>query len=212
MTSRAAGGTKRMSTQQLRLLQGLSHPLRIFILGSLGDCSMTPKGLSCVLDVDTHIAAYHVNVLRDLELIRPVNEVPQPPDHDLAYEIVTPPFTSLLSTTGVQPAPWETTSGPLLQAMMEGGIAALEAGMFGGTNHLSHISAVLDDKGWQDVTSALSDSEERISRAIASAARRLADTGVDGVRVAIVLAGVSLNSEVDGQRNGGHATQPSPSD
>lgn len=159
--------------------------------------------------MDSHLLAYHLKVLRDFELIRPVDETPQALDHELLYEIVTPPFTRLLPKTGALPAPWGKASGPLLQAMMEGGIAALEAGMFdvGGANHLSHISAVLDDKGWRDVTSALSEFEELISRAIASAAGRLANTGVEGVPVAIVLAGVSLNAEVDSQR----ATQP-PSD
>jgi hypothetical protein len=176
---------------RLRLIQALSHPLRIAVLGSLESGGRTASELAKGLDVDAHLLAYHLEVLRDFELIRPARETPRP-ERGLVYELAPPPFTKLLPQPG-QAVPRGKTSGPVLQAMLGSAIAALEAGVVdaGGANHLSHISGVLDDRGWQEVVDVLSESEERISQAMAGAAERMADTGADGVGVTIALAGVS---------------------
>src|SRR6185312_3793032 len=49
-----------LSTRQLRLVQALSHPLRIFILGSLEESSRTSGSLAGILDVDQYVLAYHL--------------------------------------------------------------------------------------------------------------------------------------------------------
>lgn len=189
-----------MPTPRRSIVRALSHPLRIFILGSLEDRSRTPGGLAGLLDVEMPVLAYHLKVLSDSELVRPVDKSLSSRGQELLYELVTPPlpFTKLLPPKDAQATPRGNTSGPIIQVLLEGGIAAIQAGILDtdGANHLSHISAVLDVRGWQEVATILLDAEKHISQTMAYAARRLG-ANTDGVQVTVVLAGVPTSPRPD---------------
>ena len=190
------------------MIQALSHPLRIIILGSLKDRIRTQATLARMLEVNPPQLAYHLKVLHDLELIQPAGQVPQRQGRERAYEVIPPSFTRLLPYTGDQVVRQGKAAGPVFQAMVEGGLAALEAGMLdaGDATHLSYISLVLDDKGWEEVARAISESEERISQAQANAARRLADAGGGGMEIAIVLTGFSSSADAGGNQGSNRAS------
>ena len=182
----------------LKLIQGLSHPLRIEILDSLDRRRSSPSRLAKALEVEVSRLTYHFKVLSDLELIQLVEAVPQRGSVEHIYEIAPPVFTRLLPRQKVRRALRGHAAAPVLQAMMDAGVAAIEAGALAGMDdtHLSYMSATLDEEGWEEVAAAIAESEERISLAKARSAKRLAATGSRGTVVTIVLAGLASPESV----------------
>jgi len=177
---------------KLKLIQGLSHPLRIAILDSLDRHRSSPTELAQDLDVKVSQLSYHVDVLRSLKMIRLV-EVGQG-ECEQIYELVPPAFTRLLPHGKAPSALRDHAATPVLQAMVDAGIDALAAGALdtGEDSHLTHMSAALDSEGWAEVGSIVADTENRISTAKAKAAKRLSTAGERGTVTTVVVAGFKL--------------------
>jgi DNA-binding transcriptional ArsR family regulator len=179
---------------KLKLIQGLSHPLRIAILDSLDRHRSSPTKLAEELDVKVSQLSYHVDVLRSLKLIRLVEVGPRQGECEQIYELVPPAFTRLLPHGKAPPALRDPAATPVLQAMVDAGVDALAAGALntGEDSHLTYMSAALDSKGWAEVGAIVAETESRISAVKAKAAKRLSSAGERGTVTTVVVAGFKL--------------------
>jgi DNA-binding transcriptional ArsR family regulator len=154
-----------MTSQDLQkpaLVQALGHPLRARMLYVLRDRAASPKELSEEFGIPLANAAYHVQVLRKLKLIKLVKKTPRRGAVEHHYRADEDAF--------VEDATWGQTAGlvkdaatrSLLDDVGDQATKAAAGGAFERQGaHLSRTRLALDDEAWNELSGMVEQVEKR---------------------------------------------------
>jgi DNA-binding transcriptional ArsR family regulator len=158
-----------------RLVKALAHPLRIRILSILEEDAHSPSELAEQLGVPLGNVAYHVRALANLGLIKLVRTTPVRGALEHHYKA--------LERTRVTDGAWGQVPQIVQQAMVDSTLeqvgdyvsAAASAGGFDSEQaHMTRTGLVLDERGWKELSDALSKLIER-AEAIEEASKKRLD-------------------------------------
>jgi DNA-binding transcriptional ArsR family regulator len=205
--------------QEPALVRGLAHPLRARMLSVLLEREASPKELADEFDVPLANVAYHMQVLRKLELIRLVRKTPRRGAVEHHYRADRAPHISN--------AVWGEAAGVVKQTMVAAALeqvgrdvggAAATGGFERDDVHLSRSHLVLDQQAWDELGKLFEQALARGDELEKEAAERLAKADHEGERRAGVVmmlydsppsdAGTDAASETrqskraNGRRNG----------
>lgn len=160
-------------------LKAVGHPLRIQMLGVLGERPHARSELARRLDVEVSQVDYHARKLVEVALI---SEVPRPDrSSERVYRLVALPRFS--------PAAWEQTpsvarhalAAAMVNQMHATAVAAIPHGGFDrGNMHASRRSAQVDEETWNEIASELERSVARIDE-LCEQGRERVERGADPV-------------------------------
>lgn len=180
-----------------QLKRALSQALRVEILERIATGPASPRQISDATGEPLGRIDYHVSVLHRTGCARPVDPV-SAETSDCLYELATllpsPPRIPLSDSTRGH------ALASVLRRIAEDGFAALKAGALGKhpDQEASCESLLLDRQGWHETREILEEAAERIARAKAAAARRLAQSGEPGTPTTVALA--AFESAPDGEQ------------
>lgn len=169
-------------TAHQKIVKALAHPLRVQILTILNQRVASPNELSFELDAGLSLISYHVKVLREHGCIDLVETKQRRGATEHFYRATVRPYLSDDDWRRLPPSARDGISHALLGMMVEDATAALEAGSFDefDDSHMSRTPMVVDRQGWDDVTTLLKDTLDRILEIQADSANRLAAAGEEG--------------------------------
>jgi DNA-binding transcriptional ArsR family regulator len=170
--------------------KALTHPLRVQIFARLGVLPGSAKDLAEEFDHSLGNIAYHLRRLRELGLVRLVKTVKKRGATEKIYEAVAVVPADSLARKELPPSLRSHVSAPALQAMMKRGFDALKAGTLDARedSHLICLPAVLDARGWKEVTAIMDRTLAAIAAARTESAKRLAEGGEQGIRTTLIVA------------------------
>lgn len=173
-----------------RLATALGHPLRIHILGVVAQRPLSPVQVARERGEPVSKVSYHFNVLRDCECIELAEEAPKRGAVEHVYRGTE---RALLGDTDWRRLPKSVRSGATgvtLLDLFKNALGAVEAGSFDARDdrHLSWSTLILDERGWEELTSLLERTRKEIEDVAAEAAERLGKTGEKGFGASFALA------------------------
>jgi DNA-binding transcriptional ArsR family regulator len=174
-----------------RLVKALSHPLRMQLLSLLDGNVASPVELATRLGEPIGNVSYHIRMLADLNLIELVSTTPRRGAIEHHYRAIERPFLSDAqwaripqgTRKGVSASVIEHIVGDLRAAVVEDTLDARA------DRHLSRLPLVVDEQGWKDLMSLLSDTLDRAFEIQAESAARLVDGGEEGFPAEVAMAG-----------------------
>lgn len=177
-----------------KLISAISHPLRVHILDTLGEGTASPSDLAREVGVDVNYVAYHFKELEKLGYVELVDTQQRRGAVEHYYRART---KVLLEDHAWERVPLPLKRGfvaHLLQLIATDLREALETGSFQAReSHLSRTRFLVDEKGWDDLSTALRDTLEQVLTIQAECSERLkcADRGT-AVPVAVSIAGFEI--------------------
>jgi DNA-binding transcriptional ArsR family regulator len=189
-TARTPGGQHAAELDR-RLVKALSHPLRMQLLSLLHGNVASPVELATRLGEPIGNVSYHIRMLADLELIELVSTTPRRGAIEHHYRAIERPFLSDAqwaripqgTRKGVSASVIEHIVGDLRAAVVEDTLDARA------DRHLSRRPLVVDEQGWEQLMSLLSDALERAFAIQAESAARLVESGAEGFAAEVTMAG-----------------------
>jgi DNA-binding transcriptional ArsR family regulator len=177
-----------------RLVKALAHELRVEILTILNERIASPNELAKELDEGLSQVSYHVKVLRDYECIQLVKTEPRRGAVEHYYRATSRPFVSDRGWRQI-PATIRAGLSAELMGLIQGDVVrALEAGTFEAREdmHVTRTLMLLDERGWGELISALSETLGRVSKIQKESSARLQKSGEDGISASVSLLGFEL--------------------
>jgi DNA-binding transcriptional ArsR family regulator len=174
-----------------RLVKALSHPLRMQLLSLLDGKVASPVELSTRLGEPIGNVSYHIRILADLKLIELVSTTPRRGAIEHHYRAVERPFLTDAQWARI---PQGTRKG-VSASVIEHVVADLRAAIVDDTldarpdRHLSRLPLIVDEQGWSELMSALSDTLDRAFEIQAESAARLVDSDEEGFAAEVAMAG-----------------------
>jgi len=174
-----------------RLARALGHPLRVQALTILNERVASPNELAKELEEGLSQVSYHVKVLKDCECIELVKTEPRRGAVEHYYRATSRAFLSDSEWQQLPASIKPGMSASLLQTIMDDAVEALKAEKFDARDerHLSWTPLIVDEQGWQDLSSALADTLERIFDIQAASASRLSDSEDEGLPATVAMMG-----------------------
>jgi DNA-binding transcriptional ArsR family regulator len=144
-------------TQQLA--KALAHPLRVRILTSLNRGISSPNQLSQELDEPLGNVSYHVKTLLEYDCVELVKTEPRRGAVEHFYRATERAFFSAGDWEKIPASARKGISGSILETVGQDATEALIAGSIDARSdsHVSRTPLVLDDQGWNEVTTLLAD-------------------------------------------------------
>lgn len=141
------------------MMKALSHPVRARALTVLNERVASPSELAAEQKEAVGYVAYHVRVLRELELIELVNSRQVRGATEHFYRGTIKPY---LSDDFWEQLPKDARRGVSvagLDVLNEAIMQAFQAGTFDARvdRHLSNLSVSLDEQGWREASSLLTE-------------------------------------------------------
>lgn len=144
------------------LVQALAHPLRARMLYVLRDRAASPKELSEEFGIPLANAAYHVQVLRKLKLIKLVKKTPRRGAVEHHYRADEDAFAEDSTWGKTAGLVKDAVTGALLDDVGDQATKAAAAGAFAQDGaHLSRTRLALDDEAWAELSKLVSQVEDR---------------------------------------------------
>lgn len=175
-------------TQQLA--KALAHPLRVRILTSLHKGVSSPNQLSQELGEPLGNVSYHVKTLLEYDCVELVKTEPRRGAVEHFYRATERAFFSNSDWEKIPASARKGISGSILEMIGHDASAALIAGTIDARtdSHISRTPLVIDDKGWTELTSLLSETLDRAIEIQEESATRLAEdkTGPIATKLAIL--------------------------
>lgn len=161
-------------TQQLA--KALAHPLRVRILTSLHKGISSPNQLAQELGEPLGNVSYHVKTLLEYDCVELVKTEPRRGAVEHFYRATERAFISDSDWAKIPASARRGISGAILESIGSDSTEALVAGTMDAHDdrHLSRTPLQLDQQGWDDVTTLLSNTLERALEIQKEAAERLA--------------------------------------
>ncbi len=174
-----------------RLARALGHPLRVQALTILNERVASPNELAQELGEGLSQVSYHVKVLKDCDCIELVKTEPRRGAVEHYYRATSRAFLSVSEWQQLPASIKPGMSASLLQTIMDDAVDALKAEKFDARDerHLSWTPLIVDEQGWQDLTSALADMLERVFDIQAESTSRLSDSEVEGFTATVAMMG-----------------------
>jgi DNA-binding transcriptional ArsR family regulator len=174
-------------TQQLA--KALAHPLRVRILTSLHKGVSSPNQLSQELGEPLGNVSYHVKTLLEYDCVELVKTEPRRGAVEHFYRATERAFFSNSDWEKIPASARKGISGSLLEMIGHDASAALIAGTIDARtdSHLSRTPLVVDDKGWAELNSLLSETLDRAIEIQAESATRLSDEKTDPIAIKLAI-------------------------
>jgi DNA-binding transcriptional ArsR family regulator len=174
-----------------RLIKALSHPLRMQLLSLLDGKVASPVELATRLGEPIGNVSYHVRMLADLELIELVSTTPRRGAIEHHYRAIERPFLSEAQWARIPRGTRKGVSASVIEHIVGDLRAAVVADTLDvrADRHLSRLPLVVDEEGWRDLMSLLSDTLHRAFEIQAESAARLVESRAEGFSAEVALAG-----------------------
>ncbi len=173
-----------------KLVSALSHPLRVHIIDALSEATASPSDIARGVGLSVNYVAYHVKELEKLGYVELVKTEPRRGTVEHYYRV----RRRFLLDDGE----WEQLPEPvrksfsahLYRLVIDEAKEALEAGTFEARNgHLSRTRLHVDEKGWDELTTLLEETLNRVLALQDECAERLEASGEQAIPAAVSIAG-----------------------
>lgn len=174
---------KRKDSVEQIVAKAFAHPLRVQILVLLNERVASPNLLAQELGQSLNLVAYHVRVLEKYDCIELVDTAQRRGATEHFYRASRRPF---LSDTEWSRIPESLRPG-VAQAVLKSVIEDLEEASRGGSLdevdelQLSRTPMVVDKQGWEDVSTLLRGTLERVAEIQSEASQRLLGSEERGI-------------------------------
>lgn len=174
-------------TQQLA--KALAHPLRVRILSSLHKGISSPNQLSQELDEPLGNVSYHVKTLLEYDCVELVKTEPRRGAVEHFYRATERAFFSDADWAKIPASARKGINGVALETIGEDATAAMIAGTIDARidSHLSQTPLLLDQTGWDEVTTLLAETLSRALEIQEESATRLADEKSDSIATSLSI-------------------------
>jgi DNA-binding transcriptional ArsR family regulator len=173
-----------------RIMKALSHPLRVRMLTLLNQKVSSPSELAQELGEPLGNVSYHMRFLADLKMVKLVRTEPRRGAVEHYYEALEPPLISDDDWAQLPAALRRSLSDSVLSEVAKDLRGAGKAGGFDRENmHLTRNALVLDERGWDELSTLLDGLVEK-AREIqeqANKRRKRASADGNGIRTSLVL-------------------------
>jgi DNA-binding transcriptional ArsR family regulator len=168
------------------LVKSLTHGLRVEILSILNERIASPNELAKELGEGLSQVSYHVKVLKDNNCIELVKTEPRRGAVEHYYRATSRAFLSDRDWAALPASVRPGLSADLLQLIVGDAVTALEAETFDRRvdRHMSRTLMVLDEPGWEELTSLLEGTLDEIIAIQKGANSRLSKSNGKRVPVA----------------------------
>jgi DNA-binding transcriptional ArsR family regulator len=165
------------------MAKALSHPLRLHILAVLHKRVASPNQIAQELGEGLSQVSYHVKVLKEFECVELVSTEPRRGAVEHFYRATARSFLTARDFESLPEKAREGISGVIFRMVVEDVMEALQTGTFDSRTdrHISRTPLILDEQGWQDITSLLADTLDRVLDIQIESASRLAKGDGKGI-------------------------------
>jgi DNA-binding transcriptional ArsR family regulator len=173
-----------------RIMKALSHPLRVRMLTLLNQKVSSPSELAQELGEPLGNVSYHMRFLADLKMVKLVRTEPRRGAVEHYYEALEPPLISDDDWAQLPTALRRSLSDSVLSEIAKDLRGAAKAGGFDRDNmHLTRNALVLDEDGWDELSTLLDGIVEQARGIQEQANKRRKKASVDGngIRTSLVL-------------------------
>lgn len=201
--SGAAGQTKakgnlRPSLIDPDLVCALSHPLRVHILDVLSEVTSSPSDLARDAGLSVNYVAYHVKELEKVGFVELVKTEPRRGTVEHYYRAKRRFLLDDSEWERLPPPVRRGLSIDILRVILEDAKQALAAGTIEArSGHMSTTTMLVDEKGWDDLTSALNEMLDRVLSLQAQCAERLEAGDERAIPVSVSLTGFEVPPKSD---------------
>jgi DNA-binding transcriptional ArsR family regulator len=174
-------------TQQLA--KALAHPLRVRILTSLQKGISSPNQLSQELDEPLGNVSYHVKTLLEYDCVELVKTEPRRGAVEHFYRATERAFFSDDDWAKMPASARKGISGVILQAIGQDATEALVAGTINARtdSHLTQTPLLIDQKGWDEITALLAETQARAVEIQQESADRLAEAKTEPISTKLAI-------------------------
>lgn len=171
-----------------RLVKALAHPLRVRILGILEEKTASPSEIAIELNASLGVVSYHVRKLHSLKLIKLMKKVPRRGAVEHYYKAE--------ARRQITDEAWAEIPDIVKRAMIGAVIsqvsahvnsAAAAGGFERSDTHISRTPLLVDERGWGEISRELASMLDRVDAIQKDAAKRLKDTGEEGVPATLAM-------------------------
>lgn len=172
-----------------RLAKAFAHPLRVEILTILDQRVASPNEIANELDEGLSLVSYHVKVLKDFDCIELVSTRPRRGATEHFYRAIRRPYMTDDDWKQVPEFARGRISDAGLKLIVEDAMKAIEAGSFDRRDdrHLSRTHLVLDEEGWNKVSTLLDETLEQVLDAQAESAERMAGSDEEAILAKVAM-------------------------
>lgn len=187
---------KKLSLNQ-RLIKALAHPLRVKVLALLNEGEWSPNELSEELGEGLTQVSYHVNALRDFEMIEMTKTEPRRGAVEHFYRAIERAYIPSEMAKRIPKSGQQVIANDILEAIDQDVGDSAKSGKFyeRDDSHVSYTPASLDEQGCDEANQL---ADEFVARFLEieckSASRRAARAG-EGDHIAISAALLVFPSE-----------------
>jgi len=174
-------------TQQLA--KALAHPLRVRILTSLHKGISSPNQLAQELGEPLGNVSYHVKTLLEYDCVELVKTEPRRGAVEHFYRATERAFFSDEDWAKVPASARKGISGVTLQSIGQDATEALIAGTINARtdSHLTHTPLLIDQTGWDELTTLLAETQSRAVEIQQEAADRLAEAKTEPIATKLAI-------------------------
>jgi DNA-binding transcriptional ArsR family regulator len=172
-----------------RIVKALAHPLRVRLLTLLNQKIASPRELSDELGEPIGNVSYHTRFLADLKMVELVRTEPRRGAVEHYYRAIEQPILSDDDWSSLPTSLRRSLSDSVLRQVARDLKGAGRSGGFDRDNmHLSRMPMVLDQQGWDELSTLLSDVLRRAEEIQGESSQRIGDTGnSEAIATALVL-------------------------
>jgi len=171
-----------------RIMKALSHPLRVRMLTLLNQKVASPSELADELDEPLGNVSYHMRFLADLKMVKLVRTEPRRGAVEHYYEALEPPLISDDDWAQLPVALRRSLSDSTLGDIARDLKGAGETGGFDRENmHVSRLALTLDEQGWDELSTMLTDLLERARGVQEQSNKRRKRSTQDAIPTTLVL-------------------------
>jgi hypothetical protein len=181
--------TKKKDGVEQIVAKAFAHPLRVQILIILNERVASPNLLAQELNQSLNLVAYHVRVLEKYDCIELVDTKQRRGATEHFYRATRRQFLTDSEWSRLPDSLRPGLSGAMLKAAFDDVEEAVTNNTFDELDdrHLSRTPMVVDKRGWDDASSLLSDTLDRLLAIQAEASERLSASGETGMLSKVVM-------------------------
>lgn len=175
--------TKKKDGVEQIVAKAFAHPLRVQILIILNERVASPNLLAQELDQSLNLVAYHVRVLEKYDCIELVDTKQRRGATEHFYRATRRQFLSDSEWSRMPQSLRPGLSGAMLKSVFDDIEEAVKAGTLDEQEdrHLSRTPMVVDQQGWDEVSTLLSGTLDRVFEIQAESNDRLTSSDEDGM-------------------------------
>jgi len=175
--------TKKKDGVEQIVAKAFAHPLRVQILIILNERVASPNLLAQELDQSLNLVAYHVRVLEKYDCIELVDTKQRRGATEHFYRATRRQFLSDSEWARMPQSLRPGLSGAMLKSVFDDIEEAVKSGTLDEQEdrHLSRTPMVVDQKGWDEVSSLLSETLDRVLEIQTESQERITKSGEDGM-------------------------------